>query len=630
MKLLTILPLLLLTQIHLNAQQPTYDLDRVPAEVKKGASSILRSETSEFEVSDIDRARLHVHQVVTALNETAKDALSFQLVTDKYRLLEDVDIKVYDQMGKILSKYKERDIPSFKGVLEFIDDFKLYDLTIQVHSFPVTVVLDYSLKYKGTLTYPGYEIQVADEGVENSSFTARIKKELGLRYLEKNIHLAPSLTDSGNYTVYTWAVKNLMPIKSESNTVSYESRYPAIILAPNKFKLDEYEGDMTSWKNFGLWYAGLIAGGKMLSEERKQFFLELVKTATSDRQKEEIIYAYLQKNFRYVSIQLGIGGFKPLSADFTDSRKYGDCKGLSNYMQAALSAVGIKSYLALINATYNKEPVDPAFPCNQFNHAIICIPGNKDTTWLECTSKSTDFGSLGSFTENRNALLITENGGVLVPTPSSQSSSNIIRAYTTIDLKDDGSGASTTHFATWGEYKQEMIGLKEEKTDDQKSYLVDRFGFKDPGEIIFDSLVKGREFDFVVAQQLERIPELQTGDKMFLPLTVFDLCNSKLPNDGNRQADLYFKCPYLKIDTTVINLPKDYGVEALPPPETDSCTYASYTFRCWYDNKTHRIYSVATIMLNQHKIPVSYYSTLKKFFDGTVQEKTDRIVLKKL
>ena len=70
-------------------------------------------------------------------------------------------------------------------------------------------------------------------------------------------------------------------------------------------------------------------------------------------------------------------------------------------MKAALKAVGIKSYIALINAKYNSEPVDPSFPENGFDHVILCIPQPKDSIWLECTSNTTDFGVLGSFTENR-------------------------------------------------------------------------------------------------------------------------------------------------------------------------------------------------------------------------------------
>ncbi len=140
-----------------------------------------------------------------------------------------------------------------------------------------------------------------------------------------------------------------------------------------------------------------------------------------------------------------------------------------------LDAVGIKIYPALINAEYDKQPVDPSFPHNSFNHVILCVPDTKDTTWLECTSTATDPGVLGSFTENRNALLITPQGGVLVATPKSYAGENTFHLKTKVILKDDASGESESVMQSKGEYKEEVIHyLLNEKKDDQKEYLVKR------------------------------------------------------------------------------------------------------------------------------------------------------------
>src|SRR6185436_1398426 len=147
-----------------------------------------------------------------------------------------------------------------------------------------------------------------------------------------------------------------------------DNKYPQIVLAPNKFSYYGYEGDLTSWKSFGIWLNTLYNGQDVLPADRQQFFKELVKDAQNDREKARLIYDYLQKNFRYVSIQLGIGGFRPFSADFTEKKKYGDCKALSNVMQAMLATVGIKAYSAIINAGNNALAMDPDFPAQLSNH----------------------------------------------------------------------------------------------------------------------------------------------------------------------------------------------------------------------------------------------------------------------
>lgn len=428
----------------------------------------------------------------------------------------------------------------------------------------------------------------------------------------------------------SWSVDHLRPIDYEENAVNYQSRYPSVILAPNRFKLADYPGDMTSWKNFGYWYNDLLVGVDSLPNQRKAFYRELVGNASDDREKEKILYQYLQKNFRYLSIQLGIGGYKPIAADKTDANKYGDCKGLSNYMVAALRSVGIKSYLALVNAESNQEPVDAAFPCNRFNHMVICIPGKKDSTWLECTSKTADFGVLGSFTENRYALLITEDGGMLVPTPASRATDNVMKAYTSIRLNENGSGKTNTVITASGDYKQEMMGLMDEKMDDQKSFLISHWGFREPDRLRFDSLPgQQSEIRFILDQQLEKVPELKTGNKMFLRPCIPDLWTIRLPRAENRKLDFYFDCPFEKTDTTVFYLPNGYTVDALPQPVTNSCKYASHFSRYWYNEKTRQVYAVAGIVLQTYKIPAGDYGTVKKFFDEILMGNEDRIVVKR-
>ncbi len=66
-----------------------------------------------------------------------------------------------------------------------------------------------------------YEILEPRQGVEQSSFTAKVPKELDLRYQEKNIKLSPQITENDRYKLYQWRVRNLSPIEHEEGSVSY-------------------------------------------------------------------------------------------------------------------------------------------------------------------------------------------------------------------------------------------------------------------------------------------------------------------------------------------------------------------------------------------------------------------------
>ncbi len=95
-----------------------------------------------------------------------------------------------------------------------------------------------------------------------------------------------------------------------------------------------------------------------------------------------------------------------------------------------------------------------------------------------------------------------------------------------------------------GEYKQELIELKDEKSDDQKLFMINHWGFKDPDQIRFDTSDKRNDLQLNLDQQLELIPELKTGSKMFLRPSIHDLWAVKLPKAENRKQDFYFACPF--------------------------------------------------------------------------------------
>jgi hypothetical protein len=613
------------------AQVKPYDVASLPEPLKQNASSVTREEKIVFEVKSISKASLTVHKVVTVLDERGKDELVFQEYTDRFRSLESASIHSFDSKGNALNKYRRNDLSTQTAGEGLVPDGKVYYLELPPPVYPMTIMIDYAMSFNGLLNYPDYQVQLPEQSVENSSFVATVPVELGLRFKAKNTRLEPVIAEDGKFRTYTWTVKNVPALEYEAGTVSNESRYPCILLSPNKFELDGYAGDMSTWQSFGRWYGSLAKGTDNLSSERIKFFQSMVKDETNDREKVKMIYSYLQENCRYVLIALGIGGFKPFEADFVDKKKYGDCKALSNYTQACLNAIGIKSYQALINASYNKEPVDPEFPHNGFNHVILCVPLAKDSIWLECTSNITGFGELGNFTENRNALLITEDGGKLVPTPRSKAAENTSSSFTTIALAADGSGTANVVMETTGEYKQDLVNyVSNQKKDDQKRYLVDAFGYMQPDdfEINYDQVNK--RSPTTISITMGKVPEFTAGKKLFLNPRLYKIWSHSLPKAENRTQDFYFQHPFIKKDTTVYQLPPELGMETLPRQKNIKFEFGSFDCNYTYDAAKNTIMSVASLQLNEYKIPAAKFLATKTFFNHVLAEYTEKIVIKRL
>ncbi len=593
------------------------------------ASVIKKYENIVFEVSDVDRASLKVHQQLTVLNEHGKHALYFQEFIDKYQSIDDVVINVYDANGENTGKYKKKDLQSYAIGDGLIDDGYMLVFRVPVTRYPVTVEYKFEKRMKGTMFYPSYDILFPGERIQSSTFTARIAKPLDLRFRERNTTIKPVITEEDKFKIYTWKVNDLPAIEYEEGSLNDASKYPGIILAPTKFKYDNYNGDFSSWQSFGSFFFQLNKGRDELPEHRVQFFRDMVKNSGSDREKARILYQYLQENFRYVSIQLGIGGFQTFTAESTDQNKYGDCKALSNYMKAMLKAVGINSYLAVINAGENRSSMEEDFPRQMANHMILCVPQKKDTIWLECTSRINDFDVLGTFTENRKAVLLTENGGVLVSTPKSKAIDNQLTRHTRIKLNDDGSGSIEQLIDPMGSYRMLVENMKDEKPEDLKEFVVLNWGLKHPDEFSIDLGEKRKKQQPVIKATYEKLPEFIAGSKMFLAPRIYSFWSKKLPDAKDRKMDYYFYQPAIFTDTTEWMLPEGFIADALPAKKEMDCEYANFSYDYYFNPEQRTMITTARLAIKNHHIPVKEYANVKAFFDKVIAENNQRVVIKK-
>ncbi|HMI78400.1 MAG TPA: DUF3857 domain-containing protein, partial [Ferruginibacter sp.] len=334
MKRLSTILLLLTVSLWGHAQLNIYSALTIPDSLKKDANMVIRDENIRLSIKDKNTARYEVHQVITILNEQAKRYLSFVQYSSKFWVLDDAEIKTFDLLGNKKNTWSQKDMHTGKYGDELVPEGKYTFFEVNAPSYPITVEFNYTIKYKGILGLPGYILHPPWRSVQHSVFEVEVPTDLGIRYKLLNTNNQPEITHSGNKDTYRWEQKDLTSFKLEKHSGSPGNYLPQILLAPNKFQLDDYDGDMTSWKNFGIWINDLYANVSSLREEKKQFYRDMVKNAASDKEKAAILYAYMQNNMRYVSIQLGIGGWRPFPAGFVEEKKYGDCKALSNYLKS--------------------------------------------------------------------------------------------------------------------------------------------------------------------------------------------------------------------------------------------------------------------------------------------------------
>jgi len=611
------------------AQTNHYPVSAIQDSLLTDANSVVRLYETQIQVKDPQNATAHYHEIYTVLNKKGDQNLTFTSYNSSYRNLTDAHIKVYNKEGIQIQQYDKKDMMSTSFGSELVDDGSLTYFKVSPPSYPVTVEFDYKVRYKGILEYPSFDIQSEDASVEKSSYQISIPTALGFRY--KNIHtdIHPRVTASGANTTYYWEARNLPAITLEHASGPACQYLPMVLMAADKFSMDDYAGTMDSWAHFGDWVVALNKKDAALKPDQIAFYQSMTADAPSKEAKARIIYDYLQRNMRYVSIQLGIGSWKPLPAALVSSKKYGDCKALSHFMQAALNAVGIESYPALINMDRPEWPVEPDFPGNYFNHEVLCIPhlkGSNDTTWLECTSKLLDFGTIGYQTAGNYALLLTPAGGKLIRVPASTFKQNMLDISEQVHLYLDGSATQQTRFAGTGAYKDLFLyDFYQQPARDKKDFINDFLGLKStdsiqiteqpnrPGPYIFDLLLK-----------YDNYPDFTSGNKLFVSSRPFSKFIHTPDADTTRSADYYFPFAYTMRDTTVYLLDKGLHPESVPDASKQSFDFGQYSSNYNYDESSRKLTIISQLVINQDIIKAKQYGDLVDFAGkvaGDIEEK---------
>lgn len=623
--------LLLFIVVTGHAQPGLYSALTIPDSLKKDADVIMRNESIRLSVKDKNTAWYDVHQVMTILNEQGKRFLAFVQFSDKFHVLDDAEIKVYDMLGNRKNTYSKKEMNSQNYGEGLVPEGKVTYFDITAPAYPITVEYNYSIKFKGIFSLPGYDYHSPWQSVQHSKFEVEVPSDLGVRYKLVNTDLQPKLSRSGSKDLMQWEVNNLKAYKLEKHSGSPYLYEPMVLIGPNKFQLDDYEGDMTSWKNLGNWINNLYAKTTGLPEEKKQFYQALVKDASTDRDKARILYSYLQNNMRYVSIQLGIGGLRPFPASFVDDKKYGDCKALSNYLKSALDAVGVKSNIVIIQGDLKPRNVMEDFPANYFNHAILCVPQPKDSIWLECTSRTLPFAELGPWTENRKAMMVTDEGGVLVSTPASNYLRNTQSVKTIIEVNTDGGAIVNAFCSLTGENRDDMLmGFHDLKDDEKRKAFITDMNWKQPDALNLSTAGKPDNPYWVKASmEYEKIYSFSAGPKLFFEPRLYPVFNEDIPENSSRLRDYHFTNPYQVFDTTVYKFPAGFSLENVPKNKSVNKPFAGYTCTYTWDAAARTLTTVVSLQMKERVIKAADYNALYDFNRQVMADVNEKIVMKR-
>lgn len=608
----------------------------IPPSMAENADIVCRYSTFHYTVHNHAQSTTRITMAYTILNGTVDDEYKFvKFYYDKFTKIKDASLVIYDTQGEVIKRYKLKDFEdraAHDGFSMLLDD-RVRFLRPALPAVPVTIAYECEYTQEGILGLPSWVAYPAYKyAVQRDEFTIAVPKGYTFHYKTVNGAPEPTQKTVDGKTEWTWSVQNMPALTEEPYAPDFDQINPNVLLAPAVFEYDGYKGTNNNWREYGAWVYSLLEGRDKLPAATEQKVRQLVASAPNFREKVARLYQYMQSRTRYVSVQLGIGGFQPFKAEDVDKNGYGDCKALSNYMHALLKAANIPSYYAIVGAAErHMRHIDFSSP-NQFNHVILCVPepGTRDSIWLECTSQRAPFGFLGDFTGNRHALLITPYGGIVSRTTRYRGADNVEQRTIEGKLLPDGSWTAKATLAAKGLCYDDWDAFLYLSGKDRADWLQKRFPIADAQSVeatATDSMLGKLPLLILQASFMRtRVATPQAG-KLFL--TLLPLRHEPVPNTATpRKYPIYLKADRTADDTFTFNLPEGYSPSFLPEEKHLKSPFGEY-HRYVAQNKDGVLTIKRKWILNSGTYPAAQWPEFVDFLKKVVRADAEKAILEK-
>jgi len=618
----------------------------LPAHDEKTDAILLYSETNVTVIST-DKIKTTVREVYEILRPNGRGHGTVAVYFNPSRKIKSLRGWCIPAQGKDY-EIKDKDAvevsPSISGA-ELISDTKFKVLHIPASDPGNIVGYEYEVEEQPFFLQDMWYFQETDP-VRETHYSLQLPPGWEFRDFWLN-HPEVKPTESGN-NLWQWTVSDVKEIRHEPAMPPYRGIAGQMIVTffPPGGKA---ANGFAAWNDMGKWYFNLVGERVDASPEIKQEVSKLTASATTPLRKMQAIAEFVQRDIRYVAIELGIGGLQPHPAPEVFSHRFGDCKDKATLVRSMLHEIGVESYHVVIND--RRGAVTRDMPAHDgFNHVITAIklpeelhdaslvavlqhPTLGRLLFFDPTDYITPFGQIRGELQDNYALLVTPDGGELIPLPQQPSAMNSVERTAKLTLDAGGTLKGSVKEVRLGERAAtERYALMKVSNDADRVKPIETLlsnsmsSFRLTHATVSNLQHIDQPFGFDYSFESDHYAKNAGGLLLVRPRVLGNKAFGYLETKEPRKFPIEFEGPARDVDTFEIAIPAGYEVDDMPPPVDADFSFASYHSKTEVNGGVIRY--TRTFELKELSLPVDRADELKRFDRAIAGDERNTVVLK--
>jgi transglutaminase-like putative cysteine protease len=486
----------------------------------------------------------------------------------------------------------------------------------------------------------------SDVPARQARFTLELPK--GWEFEPVWLHHGAQQAQPAGENRWVWQLDNVPAVESESASPAWQALAGRLAVTYFPRTEEARSKSHASWGDVGQWYAKLASSSLQSTPEIRRKVAELTAGAATALEKIHALAVFVQREVRYVAIEVGIGGYQPHAAREVFAQRYGDCKDKVTLLRTMLREAGVESYYVLVHTSRGAAAAE--FPSMlNFNHVILAIRLPKESSsgglfavsqhttlggllFFDPTDPHTRFSYLPASLQASNGLLVTENGGELVRLPLLAPATNRLLRTAKLRLSPGGMLSGQVQELRWGlpavSRREQLLAAQ----PGERAKVLERF----LGASLSNFVMAGAEVENLDDFEKNLILHYRfvadnyakfAGSLLLFRPRVIGRKGDDLLEKKERKNPIEFAATTLESDDFEITLPAGYTVDDLPPPVEQDLGFASYKSK--FEVKESVLHYSRIYQVKEVWIPPDRVEEVNKLFRAIAADERASAILKR-